>query len=197
MKQPETPFDDPAARFEAGRMGMWLFLLVLTVLFGATILGYLVVRLDNGDAFIPLDAPSPPPILLASTIALVLSGFTMQRAVRAARVGDALQGAMMMATLALAAVFLLAQALAWRELFRQNVTVSDNLYGWTFYVLTGLHAAHVLGGLPPMIVTTWRASHGAYNASNNRGITYCAMYWHFLDGVWLVLYATLWFGSLR
>ena len=197
MKQADTPFDNPAARFEAGRMGMWLFLLVLTMLFGATILGYLVVRLDNGDAFIPIDAPSPPPILLASTIALMLSGFTMQRAVHAARIGDPRQGAMMMATLALAAVFLAAQALAWRELYQQNVTVSDNLYGWTFYVLTGLHAAHVLGGLPPMIVTAWRASHCAYNASNSRGVTYCAMYWHFLDGVWLVLYATLWFGSVR
>ena len=103
----------------------------------------------------------------------------------------------MATTLALALVFLVAQGMAWAELFRQNLAISDNLYGWTFYVLTGLHAAHVLGGLPPMIITTRRALRGSYGPTEHRGITYCAMYWHFLDGVWVVLYATLWLGSMR
>ena len=101
----------------------------------------------------------------------------------------------MVATLSLALVFLVVQALAWREMYSQNLAISDNLYGWTFYVLTGLHAAHVLGGLPPMVVTTVRASRGAYTPENHRGIAYCAMYWHFLDAVWVLLYATLWIGS--
>jgi cytochrome c oxidase subunit 3 len=101
----------------------------------------------------------------------------------------------MLATLALAIAFLVAQGFAWRELLQQQLTVSDSLYGWTFYVLTGLHALHVLGGLPPMVITTVRAARAAYTPEDHRGIAYCAMYWHFLDGVWLVLYATLWLGS--
>ncbi len=195
MKDPSTPFDDPRARFQAGLFGMWLFLIALGVLFVATILGYLVVRIDNGDAFIPEGAPRPPALLLASTAALLLSSVTMQKALRAGRVGDPRQGGLMLATLVLAVAFLAAQGFAWRELLAQQLTVSDSLYGWTFYVLTGLHALHVLGGLPPMVVTTVRASRAAYTAENHRGIAYCAMYWHFLDGVWLVLYATLWLGS--
>ena len=94
-------------------------------------------------------------------------------------------------------VFLGIQAVAWVELVEQNLLITDNLYAWTFYVLTGLHAAHVVGGLPPMLVTCWRAMHARYGPENHRGIAYTAMYWHFLDGVWLVLYATLWIGSLR
>jgi len=196
VKQPDTPFDDPKARFQAGLFGMWLFLVVLGVLFVSTILGYLVVRIDNGDAFVPPDAPKPPALLLLSTVALLVSSVTMQRALAAARRGDPRQGSMMAATLALAVAFLVVQGLAWRQMFEQNLAISDNLYGWTFYVLTGLHAAHVLGGLPPMAITAFRASRCSYSADNHRGIAYCAMYWHFLDAVWLVLYATLWFGSL-
>jgi len=195
MAQRDTPFDDPKARFQAGLFGMWLFLVVLAVVFASTILAYLVVRIDNGAAFIPADAPKPPALLLASTVALVLSSFTMQRALRAGRTGDPRQGGLMLVTLILALAFLVAQGLAWRQLYEQNLVISDNLYAWTFYVLTGLHAAHVLGGLPPMLVTTWRASRAAYGPDDYRGITYCAMYWHFLDVVWIVLYATLLIGS--
>ena len=195
MKQPDTPFDDPKARFQAGLFGMWLFLIVLGVLFVSMILGYLVVRIDNGDSFVPSGAPKPPAMLLFSTAALLVSSVTMQRALAAGRRGDPAQGGMMLATLALALVFLVVQALAWREMYAQNLAISDNLYGWTFYVLTGLHAAHVVGGLPPLAVTTIRASRGAYTAEDHRGIAYCAMYWHFLDAVWIVLYATLWLGS--
>jgi cytochrome c oxidase subunit 3 len=191
----DTPFGDPKARFEAGLFGMWLFLLVLAVVFISTIIGYLVVRIDNGAAFIPADAPKPPLLLLVSTGVLLVSSVTMQKALRAGRVGDPRQGGLMVATLALALTFLIAQGVAWRDLYEQNLAISDNLYAWTFYVLTGLHAAHVLGGLPPMLITTWRASRAAYGPDDHRGITYCAMYWHFLDGIWVVLYATLVLGS--
>jgi cytochrome c oxidase subunit 3 len=197
MKERDTPFDDPAARVDAGRIGMWLFLLVLAVLFVATILGYLVVRIDNAGSFVPEGAPPPPKLLLFSTVALLVSSYTMQRAVAAARAGDPAQGGMMVVTMALALVFLAMQGIAWVELVREDLTITDNLYGWTFYVLTGLHAAHVVGGLPPLAVSTWKAIRRRYGPDDHRGIVYCAMYWHFLDGVWIALYATLWIGSLR
>ena len=106
VKDPSTPFDDPKARFQAGLFGMWLFLIALGVLFVATILGYLVVRIDNGDAFIPEGAPRPPALLLASTAALLLSSVTMQKALRAGRVGDPRQGGLMLATLVLGGITL-------------------------------------------------------------------------------------------
>jgi cytochrome c oxidase subunit 3 len=176
---------------------MWLFLVVLGVLFVATILGYLAVRIDNADSFVPEGAPPPPALLLVSTAALLVSSFTMQRAVRAGRRGDPRQGGMMVVTMVLALAFLAMQGVAWAELLRENLLITDNLYAWSFYVLTGLHAAHVFGGLPPMAITTWRAMNGRYGPENHRGIVYCAMYWHFLDGVWIALYATLWLGSMR
>jgi len=192
------PFDAPPARHAAGVFGMWLFLVTLGVLFVATILGYLVVRLnpDPAEPFMPADAPPLPRLLLFSTVALMASGATMHGTVRAIRSGMRERAARLAAaTLALALGFLALQAWAWIDLCRAQLRIEDSLYAWSFYVLTGLHAAHVLGGLPPMVVTTVRASRGAYTPENHRGIAYCAMYWHFLDAVWVLLYATLWIGS--
>jgi len=193
------PFDDVGARFKAGIFGMWLLLVTLGMVFSATILGYLVVRVnpDPLEPFIPLDAPRLPHSLLISTLALLASSYTMHQTVRAVRRGAvAAAGRLSGITLSLALLFLLLQGVAWRDLWRHNLHVDDNLYAWTFYVLTGLHAAHVIGGVVPLWVVWHRASRGRYNAQNPEGVVYCAMYWHFLDVVWLVLYATLWLGSL-
>ncbi|MFH1681903.1 MAG: cytochrome c oxidase subunit 3 [Candidatus Eisenbacteria bacterium] len=69
------------------------------------------------------------------------------------------------------------------------------LFGFTFYMLTGLHAAHVLGGLIALAVVTARAHRGAYSAADHAGIELCARYWHFLDIVWIVLFAVLLVGN--
>lgn len=193
------PFDAPPARHAAGVFGMWLFLVTLGVLFVATILGYLVVRLnpDPAEPFMPADAPPLPRLLLFSTVALMASGATMHGTVRAIRSGMRERAARLAAaTLALALGFLALQAWAWIDLWRAELRIEDSLYAWSFYVLTGLHAAHVLGGLVPLVVVCVRARAGRYSPAHPEGAVYCAMYWHFLDAAWLALYATLWLGSL-
>lgn len=194
------PFDAPHARHAAGVFGMWLFLITLGVLFVATILGYLVVRLnpDPAEPFRPLDAPGLPHLLLLSTGALMASSAAMHGTVRAIRQGSQRRAARLAGlTLALAVGFLALQAWAWLDLWRAELRIEESLYAWTFYVLTGLHAAHVIGGLVPLVVVWWRARLGRYSPEHPEGAVYCAMYWHFLDAVWLVLYATLWLGSLN
>ena len=193
------PFDGPRSRHGAGVFGMWLFLVTLGVLFVATILAYLVVRLnpDPAEPFLPEDAPALPRTLLVSTFALVLASGAMHATVRAARAGRARAVARAAGvSLALAVAFLALQGWAWLELWRQQLRIQDSLYAWTFYVLTGLHAAHVIGGLVPLAVVWLRARRGRYADGRADGVVYCAMYWHFLDAVWLALYATLWAGSL-
>ncbi|MDZ4754754.1 MAG: cytochrome c oxidase subunit 3 [Phycisphaerae bacterium] len=194
-----TPFTDSTARFAAGRFGMWLFLLTLTVIFVSTLFAYVIVRLSpvNAAQWPPPDMPPLPSSLVYSTLALVLSSITMQVATVAAQRGESTVGAWMAATLALGFVFLALQGLAWMHAAAANMNFVKHLYAWTFYVLTILHALHVVGGLIPMIVTTRNALRGAYGPQRLSGITLCAMYWHFLDAVWLVLYATLLWGSRR
>ena len=95
--------------------------------------------------------------------------------------------------------FLAVQALCWIEWMgplKQALVETQKAYVLTsFYVLTGIHALHVIGGLVPLGVITINAFRGAYGPGDHAGIGYCATYWHFLDGVWLILFATLMIGS--
>lgn len=197
LRLQNDPFTDPAARLSAGRFGMWLFLLTLAVVFVATIIGYLAVRISpiNASTWPPASMPPLPGVLFWSTGALLVSSWTMHRGVRACERGEASQGRWMLATLVLGIVFLALQIIAWREAIADNMRIADHLYAWTFFVLTGLHGAHVVGGLIPLGVVTAKALRGRYGPDRASGAIYCGMYWHFLDAVWIVLYATLWLGS--
>lgn len=209
-REQRDPFADESARARAARAGMWLFILVVAIVFASTLLGYLVVRLDP-DPAVPWRSsrtPGLPLALLVSTVALVASSVTHQAALRAARRrGGREAWAWMAATCALAAAFLLTQAQAWVSLWQglpvppadmppePGDPVLPDLFSWTFYVLTGLHAAHVLGGCVGLVWVTARARHGAYGPGRVNGILLSAMYWHSLDAIWIFTYATLWLGA--
>jgi cytochrome c oxidase subunit 3 len=177
---------------------MWVFIAVVAMIFVACILGYVVVRFDQppGREWMPEGTPGLPAALLLSSAVLLISSWSMQLAVRAARLGQQTQLVYAMgATLGLALLFLAVQALAWNELWTRHVTIESGLYAWTFYVLTGVHALHVIGGLPPMVYVFRRSREGQYTPSDYTGVVLCAMYWHALDVIWMVLYATLWICS--
>jgi cytochrome c oxidase subunit 3 len=192
------PFDSVRQRGLAGVLGMWAFIAVVAMIFVSTIMGYVVVRFDQPPdrEWMPEGTPPLPSALLLSTAVLLASSWTMQSAVWAARAGRQVQLRHAMgATLALASVFLAVQGMAWVELWRAHATIESGLYAWTFYVLTGLHAVHVLGGLLPMVVTFRRSVQGRYTPDDHVGVVLCAMYWHALDVIWILLYATLWICS--
>jgi len=172
-------------------MGMWLFLATLAVLFAAAIAGYLAVRLQ-AKAWPPPGMPRLPGGLWAATIALIAASATVHRALVAMRLGERTAATRWLAaTLALGTAFLVVQGWNWWGFLRLRVTHAPNLYAFTFFMLTGLHAAHVVGGLILLAVVTRRAVRGRYGSGHHAGVTYAAMYWHFLDGAWIVLFAVL------
>ena len=97
----------------------------------------------------------------------------------------------MLLTTMLGVAFLASQTVNWFALVAAKLTAKTNLYGFTFYMLTGLHAAHVVGGVIPLGVVTVRAWRGRYSSSFHPGVRYCGIYWHFLAAVWLVLFIML------
>ena len=191
------PFDSVGSRHEAGVFGMWLLLVTLGVLFVAGILGYLVVRLgqDPLEPFVPEGAPPLPRSLLVSTLMLLASSATMHATVRSVRAGDGRAGGLAGLTLLLGLGFLAVQVWAWAELWRAQLRLADSLYAWTFYVLTALHALHVLGGLVAMHLVITRVSRTHDHAEAVLGFAKCTLYWHTLGLIWIALYATLWIGS--
>ncbi len=191
------PFAGAPQRFAAGVLGMWVFLIVIAMLFLGAIMGYLVVRLhpDPAEPFIPKGATGLPGVLVFSTIALMASSYFMRLATQKVRLAQWQHAhAAMSATLVLAMVFLALQIIAWVTLWRNNIHFGDSLYAWTFYVLTGLHALHVLAGFIPLIRAWSKTARRAYSPEHPEGIVYCEMYWHLLGAIWLMLYFTLWLG---
>lgn len=190
-----SPFEDLRERHRAGVFGMLIFIGSLAMIFAATILGVVVVRLEDGGPWPPEGLPGLPSTLAWSTLVLLFSSGTMWRADRAAVRGDAPGLARwMIATFLLALGFLGFQAAAWWELLDASLGFSDHLWAWTVYVLTALHALHVLGGVGPMAFVVRRALRHGYSVEDHRGVTLVGLYWHFLGLAWLGLYGTLLWG---
>jgi cytochrome c oxidase subunit 3 len=189
------PYDRPAASplEDAGMMGMYLLVTALGMLFAASVVGYWTIRSQH-QPWPPPGFPVLPRTLWLSTALILLASVAIQRALSAARRGQ--QGAMRRAlvlSLALGVAFLASQSTAWWQVVGQITQASENAgpYLKLFYVLTGLHAAHVLVGLVTLAVVTGRAFRGRYTSSRHSGIRYSAVYWHFLDAVWCVLFVVV------
>jgi cytochrome c oxidase subunit 3 len=193
MSEPAFRPDDRTAPapIGTGRLGMKILVLALSMLFAASILGYLAIR-SRAPEWPPPGMPRLPGTLWISTFIIAVSSLTMHSAVRAARANQlpALRMGMLLTTM-LGAAFLVSQTLNWFTLVAANLTARTNLYGFTFYILTGLHAAHVIGGLIPLSVVTVRSWRGRYSAAFHPGVEYCAIYWHFLAVVWVVMFTVL------
>jgi cytochrome c oxidase subunit 3 len=184
--------DKPPSIPGAQTLGMTIFLVSLSVLFAASIVGYLMVRVRSPQWIPPGTAPLPMGLWL-STLLLLLSSITMHGAVLYIRGGKREASTrLLLATFTLGAAFLCSQTYNWwRMVTVDAVLATKSLYAFTFYMLTGLHALHVIGGLIPLARTAWRAHKGAYSWADFHGIRLMAMYWHFLDAVWIVLFAVL------
>ena len=175
-----------------GRFGMWLFIASLTMLFLASLVGFLLTRAYSAN-WNPFDLPRG--LWLSTALLVVADGFIIyaQRGARSDRMVAVKRG--MAGALVFAIGFLVCQTVAWSAMTESLVETNPAaLAAYTFYLLTGLHALHVIGGFVPLGFSLWRSIAGEYTARNHAGLTYCAMYWHFLGVVWLVIVAALYFG---
>jgi heme/copper-type cytochrome/quinol oxidase subunit 3 len=126
-----------------------------------------------------------PAVTLLYTIALLASSGTLWRAGTLVKRGSSAAG-WMMATIALGAVFLIGQGREYMRLIGQNVLVGRNLFGTTFFTLTGFHGLHLLVGLA-LLALAWAV--GRVERDVNWAIEPVSLYWHFVDVVWIVIFA--------
>jgi cytochrome c oxidase subunit 3 len=178
------------------QLAMFVLFGTLSMLFGASVVGYLITRAQN-DVWRTASMPHLPIGLVASTLLLVALSFTMHRALKAVRQNQ-FEGTQRMLSIALliGVAFVVGQAQNWRSMYAAT-TASDarTLYGFTFYMLTGLHALHVLGGFVPLSVVLGKAKRREYSSSNHEGVKLCTQYWDYLGVVWFVLLGVLYFAT--
>lgn len=171
----------------AAKTALWIFLAVVTSLFALFISAY-AMRMHLGD-WQPL---SEPTLLWWNTTLLVVTSVVMQRTVAAARREDA--GGVRTGLIgggALTLAFLIGQIVAWRQLSDAGYFLTSNPANDFFYLLTAVHGLHVLGGLVAWGRTASRLWQGADVAGVRLSVELCAIYWHFLLVVWLVVFTLL------
>jgi heme/copper-type cytochrome/quinol oxidase subunit 3 len=151
---------------------------------------------------LPADGPSAASSLnvmhtLAFSICLFLSSATIHMAARSFRAGDRSGVSLWLAlTLALGAIFLFGQTREYLGLFAHGVTISTNLFGSTFFTLTGFHGLHVLMGLVALGALLGIAMSGRLGEIKPSGFESVAMYWHFVDAVWVVIFTAVYIWPL-
>jgi cytochrome c oxidase subunit 3 len=170
--------------------GIIVFLVAEAMIFLGLFMAYLTFR-----AVAPVWPPEGTPeleLLLpgVNTIILISSSFVIHNADTAIKKNDVKGMRMWFAiTAAIGAIFLVGQLY---EYFHLEFGLKTNLFASTFYVLTGFHGLHVLFGVCLMLGVLWRSRKpGHYSDTSHFGIEAAEIYWHFVDVVWIVLFALL------
>jgi len=169
---------------------MLLFIASEVMLFGAFFTAYFFVRVINhADKWPPPPFRVPVYVAGVNTAILVTSSFTMHWALKGVKRGNraALKGGLVL-TLLMGLTFLLTQ---FREYSRVGFAPHDGAFGSVFFSLTGLHGAHVFVGLSILFFMTIRAFRGHFTAEHHHGVELAGIYWHFVDVMWIVVYATV------
>jgi cytochrome c oxidase subunit III len=176
----------PSFGADPARFGLWLFLGTITMLFIGFTSAYLVRRASG-----QWRALAPPALLWLNTAVLLARSVAAERARRRLRSWD-LTGARrgMALTGALGVLFVAGQLAAWRRLAAQGILLASGPHASFFYLLTGLHVLHLVGGLAWFAVTFVRLQRMALTPGED-GLGLFATYWHFLGGLWLYLFLLL------
>jgi cytochrome c oxidase subunit 3 len=145
----------------------------------------MVVRRGLSDDWVSMPKP---PILLVNTVILLASSVALEVARRALKHGGRIRfNGWWTAGTVLGILFLGGQALAWNQLNSASVFISTNPSSSFFYVLTVAHAAHLLGGVSALFYVDVQALRLSLGPAKRTAIDISAIFWHFLDGLWLYL----------
>jgi cytochrome c oxidase subunit 3 len=199
-------FDSLEQQQETATLGMWVFLVTEILFFGGLFCTYLVYRHWHPAAFM---AGSRALLIWAgatNTAVLITSSLTMALAVRAAQLGDRRTlVALLVATMALGSVFLGIKAFEYYTEFAEHhvpglasfafepaaLAGNAQIFFSLYFVMTGIHALHMIIGLAVMAVMAVMAWRGRFSAEYYNPIEVSGLYWHFVDIVWIFLFPLL------
>ncbi len=181
----------PSTGVPTGRMGMWWFLASEVLIFGGLVTIYLLCRLHH-----PEWAEQASHTVVAAgafnTLVLLTSSLSVVLAHEAAERGDAARAfKLMWVTILGGLLFLGVKVYEYSHEIHEGFTPVSDLF-WSFYfVMTGLHAAHVIGGMAAMVIV----SLGVRRGENLQRVEYVGMYWHLVDIVWIFLFPLLYLSN--
>jgi cytochrome c oxidase subunit 3/cytochrome o ubiquinol oxidase subunit 3 len=185
----------PLSHEYRGHVGMWCLIIAESAIFTIFVVAYLYYAGKS------LSGPTPHEVLHRpwfNSFCLISSSLTIFIAERAiARGKTQLFGIWWLLTIVLGAIFLVGTGREWYHLiYKDGVTISSSLFGTTFYSLVGLHASHVIIGLTMLSTVMILTLLGYVKQENAPRIEVLGMYWHFVDGVWIVVFTVVYWITL-
>jgi cytochrome c oxidase subunit III len=172
----------------AYRIGMWVAMASIFMFFGALSTA-LLVRESARPGWISFTLPR---ILYANTAVLILSSVTFELCRKWLTAGLARRFKLCLyVTLALGLTFIAGQVIAWTDLRARGVYMISDPRGACFYVLTAAHGFHLLGGIIALIYLVAQVKYIALGIKRRTALDVTAVYWHFMDGLWILLFGLL------
>ena len=203
-------FETAQQQYEAASLGMWAFIIQEILFFGGLFGAYTVYRNEYIEAFTAGSHLLSIGWGTFNTIVLIASSLTMALAVRAAQTNagrNAITG-WLVATIILGCAFLGVKYIEYKSKYLENL-IPGSMFQWNdpafpevslgnakiffsfYFVMTGMHALHMVVGLILMVVVALRARRGHYSPQNHIGVEMLGLYWHFVDLVWIFLFPLL------
>lgn len=188
IMQPE--FEGPWTLPSKGRVGMLCVIIAESAIFTIFVVAYVYYM---GKTLV---GPTPREVLtvpIFNSICLLSSSLTIVMAERAIDRGKISRFGLWWAiTIALGSIFLVGTGLEWHKLiYHDGLTISTNLFGTTFYCLVGLHAFHVIVGLAGLLAVLILTLGGHVRQEHAERIQVLALYWHFVDAIWIVVFTVV------
>lgn len=181
---------------------MWIFLMTEVMLFGGLFTAYTVYRLSNPQAFDVGSAHMEIVLGAINTAVLICSSFTMALAVYSAEIGNQRRLALfLVTTMIIGAIFLAIKFTEYYLHYRDHkvpafwfeyqgaYAAKVQMFFVFYFIMTGLHALHMTIGLGMLAVLLFRTIIGTFSAEYHTAIDLGGLYWHFIDIVWVFLYA--------
>ena len=202
-------FEDLEQQKAASILGMWLFIAQEVLFFGGLFTTYVVYRFLYPEAFAAGSHHLNVPLGAVNTAVLICSSLTMAMAVHASALGQRKQiVAYLLLTVLLGSVFLGIKAVEYREKFEHHLLPGASfsadelhvegeqaraaqIYFSLYFAMTGLHALHMVIGIPILLSLAWFAYAGRYGPDYNTPVELTGLYWHFVDIVWIFLFPFL------
>jgi cytochrome c oxidase subunit 3/cytochrome o ubiquinol oxidase subunit 3 len=176
------------------KLAIWMFLASESLFFGAFIATYFLYR---GRDALYLQGPTPEelfniPFTSVTSFILLMSSLTMVLALAAVQRNDIRRFRLWcLATALFGLTFISAQVYEFTEFYREGLHLGTNLFGTTFYVLTGLHGAHVTVGILWLLLLVGRSFQGRIGPEQSEAVEISGLYWHFVDVVWIFIFTAV------